>query len=76
MRPADTDDTIEVEVVQLGAAIITVVLPEGSTVADALAAAGKDRNLAVKIAGEEVENDGVLEDEDRLIIANKVKGGV
>ena len=66
---------ISVQVAVLGAPIQTVLLAEGATVTDALAAAGIDTSSVCRCNGEEVSGEDVVENNDRLIITSKVKGG-
>lgn len=77
MRRAEETEgssTIEVKVVQLGSPTVLVTLPEGAGKAEALRAAGYDENSVVKVNGEEMGDEDILEDGDRLTIGAKVKG--
>lgn len=71
----DEAGTISVEVCVLGSEIKTVCLEEGATVEMAVTAAGFDTSRTVKCSGEVVALEDQVEDGDRLIITDKVKGG-
>jgi sulfur carrier protein ThiS len=68
-------DTIEVKVAVLGGEVKVIDLPEGSTVRQALEAAGRNPDSRVKVNGEEYSGDDVVEDGDKLYIVDSVKGG-
>lgn len=70
-----SDDVIEVKVAMLGSEVKTLALPKDSTVADALDAAGYSSESRVKVSGEEVSPSDMLDDGDRMIVTNSVKGG-
>lgn len=77
MRPAssDADSGVKVEVLVLGGEVKTVFLGEESTVEDALEAAGVSTSSTVKCRGEVVELNDFVDNGDKLVVTNKVKGG-
>ena len=70
-------DEIIVKVVRTGGEVKKYSLEDGSTVEDALDAAGitYNRRDRVRINGEIAELEDVLEDGDRVTVTGKVAGG-
>lgn len=72
VRSATTpaSESIEVQLVRLGEAVLTYVMAADSTVGDVLDKAGVGRDVTVKISGEAVSVSDLLDDGDRLTIAS------
>lgn len=70
-------DTISVRVAQIGGEIKEIALEEGSTIEDALNAAGIDPNggQRIRVDGETAELQDELEDGDYVTLSGKIKGG-
>lgn len=77
IRTGTTSDTdgINVSIAVLGGEVTPLFMAVGSTVEQALVAAGLATTSVVKCRGEEVSLADVLEEGDRLFITTKVKGG-
>lgn len=77
VRSAETtSDGFEVKVAVLGGEVKPVFLTPGSTVEDALNAAGVDTGSTVKCGGSEVALVDEVESGDLLVVTSKVKGGL
>lgn len=76
-RRTQTDAIIEVKVARLGSEVKTVALSPDSTVADALEAAGIDTENynRLRIAGETVELEDIVENGDIVTVSGGMKGG-
>lgn len=74
---ANTGDTIAVSVTRLGSDPIAVRLPKGSTVSDALTAAGVTggRNHEYFVDGQRADANDVLEDLDVLALVTPKQAG-
>jgi sulfur carrier protein ThiS len=68
------DSTIKVTVAQVGEEVKTLLLPEDSTVEQALEKAGYAGHSA-RVNGEEVDAEDILEDGDEIFVGKAVKGG-
>lgn len=67
---------IKIEVSKLGEETKFVTLEADSTVADALMASGYPDTSTVKIDGDTVDSDTILEDGDEIFVGSDVKGGL
>lgn len=69
-------DTIKVDIGAIGSEVKTVQLNGERTISAALAAAGFDSSLEVRVNGEAYSGSDTVEDGDNLIVVNqeKVKG--
>lgn len=76
-RRTSTEAMIEVKVARLGGEVKTVALQPDSTVADALEAAGVDSENfnRLRVSGEPVEPEDVVEDGDIITVSGGMKGG-
>ena len=72
---SDGDNAIEVKIALMGGEVSLVALTAEATVEEALEAAGVDTDRNVKCNGESVNLSDIVEDGDRLIITDNVKGG-
>lgn len=70
------DTSIDVNIAVLGAKLVTVTLAVGATVEEALVAGEISTDVEVKCNGKVVELGDECESGDRLVIADKVKGGL
>ncbi len=68
-------NAIEVKVCVLGGEVKTVALGQDATVEDALVAAELSTSVTVKCNGVEVSLGDLVDNGDKLIVVNKVKGG-
>ncbi len=75
-KASGSESVIKVEVSKLGEETKTVSLNAGSTVADALTAAGYPDNSSAKVDGQSVDPKDVVEDGDEIFVGAAVKGGV
>lgn len=72
---ASPSDSIEVTLARMGEAVQSYLMPADSTVGQVLDQAGISRSSAVKVNGEVVGLEDLVDDGDRLVIAQKTEAG-